>query len=434
MECINIQTKINSIIIHYYSYVVIQSKVKLKHWNTNTLTLAVTCMYTHTHTHTHNKHTQADSAHLDRKCRQHPSTNPAHPGKKYIYKNNNNSQPGAGASFSVNRLNELSIWLSLWASKLIQFGLISVCTKSVSARPPYIHFGGVVELWSRLTGCCCATARWIYSSIFACTPSLPFHCRDAEVHLFVQRCRSSSVCMFVQRCRSSSICVFEQKCRSSSFCVFVQSCRSSSICVFVQMQKLIFLCVCAEMQKFIGSLFFSWDVDMYEERMVQRCRTSSICALLPLPPPSHSHPLFRGCKGSMEERGGRGVGWGWQRDCPISWNSKHPQNTDRHIGDRGMSLTRCRKLTQLSINVLVHSAVDRAEAETHVVLRQRARLVGEQVLYLPMVWEWWWSCKVWWGDFCWGMGGGRGGLALFFSLSLIFDFIKFRIILWNFST
>ena len=33
-----------------------------------------------------------------------------------------------------------------------------------------------------------------------------------------------------------------------------------------EMQKFICLCVCAEMQKFIGSLFFSWDVDMYDER------------------------------------------------------------------------------------------------------------------------------------------------------------------------
>ena len=55
----------------------------------------------------------------------------------YLYNNNNDKgQPGAGGSFSINALNEPEIWLSLWASKMIQSGQTSVRTKSASARSP----------------------------------------------------------------------------------------------------------------------------------------------------------------------------------------------------------------------------------------------------------------------------------------------------------
>ena len=83
-----------------------------------------------------------------------PPPPPSPPQIIYIYINhNNNSQPGAEASFSisVNKSNEPDILLSLWPSKRIQSGQISVHTKSVSAHSsPYVHFGGVVELCSQL--------------------------------------------------------------------------------------------------------------------------------------------------------------------------------------------------------------------------------------------------------------------------------------------
>ena len=54
MECINIQAKINNTIIHYYTYLVIQNKVKLTHTETqHPRTHNVACTHTHTHTHTH---------------------------------------------------------------------------------------------------------------------------------------------------------------------------------------------------------------------------------------------------------------------------------------------------------------------------------------------------------------------------------------------
>ena len=77
----------------------------------------------------------------------------------YIY-NNDKGQPGAGGSFSVNVLNEPEILLSLWASKMIQSGQISVRTKSVSAHSPYVRFvsmvlyvhRGKVAYWGRGQG------------------------------------------------------------------------------------------------------------------------------------------------------------------------------------------------------------------------------------------------------------------------------------------
>ena len=56
MEYINTRTKIHSIMIHYYSYLVIQSKVKLTHTETQhppTHRVACTHARTHTYTHTH---------------------------------------------------------------------------------------------------------------------------------------------------------------------------------------------------------------------------------------------------------------------------------------------------------------------------------------------------------------------------------------------
>ena len=124
-------TTINSIIIYYYTYLIIHTK-----WNWHTLK--------------HNTLTpppppppppqSVDCAHLD----QHM----AHPELQdyffKLYKNNNNdnSQPGATASFSLNGVNELEMLLSLWASKMIQSCQISV---QVSSEP--VH-GGVVELCS----------------------------------------------------------------------------------------------------------------------------------------------------------------------------------------------------------------------------------------------------------------------------------------------
>ena len=59
---------------------------------------------------------------------------------------NDNGQPDAEVSFSLNGLNERGILLSLWTSKMIQSSQISVRTKSVSARSPHDRFGGIVEL------------------------------------------------------------------------------------------------------------------------------------------------------------------------------------------------------------------------------------------------------------------------------------------------
>ena len=55
----------------------------------------------------------------------------------WLQKNqNNNGQPGAAASFLVNRWNEPEILLSLWASRMIQPSQISVCMKQCHHVPP----------------------------------------------------------------------------------------------------------------------------------------------------------------------------------------------------------------------------------------------------------------------------------------------------------
>ena len=64
MACIHIYTKINSIIIHYYSYLVIQSKVKLTHTETQTPsrdTNTLACATAHTHTHRNSKEALMDN-------------------------------------------------------------------------------------------------------------------------------------------------------------------------------------------------------------------------------------------------------------------------------------------------------------------------------------------------------------------------------------
>ena len=63
------------------------------------------------------------------------------PREKKI-KNYNNGQPGAGASFSVNGVNEPEILLSLWTSKMIQSGQISQ-----HARSQCQHVSPVRPLW-----------------------------------------------------------------------------------------------------------------------------------------------------------------------------------------------------------------------------------------------------------------------------------------------
>ena len=114
MECINTRTKINN----------------------TTPSHSENRLYMHVCAHT-----QVDCARLDRKCRQPPTTTHLTP-RFFIFFKHDNSQPGAGVSFSVNGVNELEILLSLWASKMIQSGQISVRMKSVSARSP-LH-----PLWS----------------------------------------------------------------------------------------------------------------------------------------------------------------------------------------------------------------------------------------------------------------------------------------------
>ena len=104
--------------------------MKLTHTKSQTLSHSVACMHKHPppHTHTWTAPTLITSA--DRN----PSPS-APPPPHYIYINhNNNSQPGAEASFSVNKSNEPDILVSLWPSKMIQSGQISVHTKSVSAH------------------------------------------------------------------------------------------------------------------------------------------------------------------------------------------------------------------------------------------------------------------------------------------------------------
>ena len=68
----------------------------------------------------------------------------------------------AGASFSVNGVNEREILLSLRASKMIQSSQISVRIKSVTltAHSPLCPlWTSCRTLESTLTGCHCATAR-----------------------------------------------------------------------------------------------------------------------------------------------------------------------------------------------------------------------------------------------------------------------------------
>ena len=50
--CINTHIKINSIIIHFYTYLVIQSKVKLTHTETQISLHTQSHLHMHTHTHT----------------------------------------------------------------------------------------------------------------------------------------------------------------------------------------------------------------------------------------------------------------------------------------------------------------------------------------------------------------------------------------------
>ena len=132
LECINTLTKINSTVTRCYSYIVIQRKMKqTRTLNTNTLTLTELPARTRptpppppTHTHrwiVHTWITSADSPH------PHPSPPP---------QNKNNGQPAAGVSFSVNRLNDPKILVSLWSSKLIEPDQIFVHMKSVSAHSP----------------------------------------------------------------------------------------------------------------------------------------------------------------------------------------------------------------------------------------------------------------------------------------------------------
>ena len=62
------------------------------------------------------------------------------------------------------------------------------------------------------------------------------------------------------------LCVCAEMQKFICLCVFAEMYKFIYLCVCAEMQKFICLCVCAEMQKFIGSLFFSWDVNMYDER------------------------------------------------------------------------------------------------------------------------------------------------------------------------
>ena len=57
-----------------------------------------------------------------------------------------NGQPGAGASFSLNGVNALEILLSLWSSKMIQSGQISIRTKSVTAVSTFSLTSALEEL------------------------------------------------------------------------------------------------------------------------------------------------------------------------------------------------------------------------------------------------------------------------------------------------
>ena len=97
---------------------------------------------THTPNHTHKRIACTWITSVDT-----PHPHPAHL-EKNIKNNNNNGQPGARDSFSVNRLNESEseILLSLWACRLIQSSQISVRMKSMSACSPYVRFGGYAEL------------------------------------------------------------------------------------------------------------------------------------------------------------------------------------------------------------------------------------------------------------------------------------------------
>ena len=55
---------IHSVTIHYYTYLVIQRKVKTDmHWKTNTLTLTVICTHAHVHMHMHT-HTCSHSLYI----------------------------------------------------------------------------------------------------------------------------------------------------------------------------------------------------------------------------------------------------------------------------------------------------------------------------------------------------------------------------------
>ena len=140
MECIHIHTKISSIIIHYCSYLVVQSKLIHTETQTPSHSQSPPCIHAHTmhtnpHTHTHT-HTHTRRWIIPAWITSAGSTRPlrtlAHPEKKEIYIFN--GQPGARVSFSVNGLNEPEILLSLWTDS-VQSDL-SAQKVGVSTSPP----------------------------------------------------------------------------------------------------------------------------------------------------------------------------------------------------------------------------------------------------------------------------------------------------------
>ena len=136
---INIHTKINSIIIQYYSYLVIQSKAKLTRWNT-TSSHSQSRLHARARAHTH--------THID----MHTHTPAVNVCVLQSNRANDNGQPGTDVSFSLNGVNEREIWLSLWASKMIQSGQISVRTKSVSELCSRLWLLVAVRQWDKREG------------------------------------------------------------------------------------------------------------------------------------------------------------------------------------------------------------------------------------------------------------------------------------------
>ena len=55
-------------------------------------------------------------------------------------------RPAWCRSFILSQRTEPGILLSLWASRMIQAGQLSARTRSVSARCPFVRFGGLVDL------------------------------------------------------------------------------------------------------------------------------------------------------------------------------------------------------------------------------------------------------------------------------------------------